>query len=344
MAARTLVLKINVLATACAFIGLSMTQALRAEKARTNDRLPEKNTGVDAGVLWQEPADIASRDLFYGPGGVDKQPGKVLTFVKEDLKGSNPKFVAKDENGVKWKVKLGNEAQPETAASRIVWAAGYNSDTEYLIPVLRVQGLPGHLSRGSNLIQPDGTVLNARLKREGDKKKIGNWSWRDAPFKGTREFDGLRVLMALIDNWDLKDENNEVYDREGKRYYEVSDLGASFGTTGALLNKGKAKGDLAEFESAKFVSKVRNYRVSFGTPSLPSLPYVFSVWDYERRARLRWIGRDINRADAKWIGTLLARLSQRQIADAFRAAAYSPADIEGFTKVLQERISELTSL
>ena len=34
----------------------------------------------------------------------------------------NPKFNVVDEDGVKWGVKFGNEAKPETAATRLVWA------------------------------------------------------------------------------------------------------------------------------------------------------------------------------------------------------------------------------
>src|SRR5580698_4012444 len=82
--------------------------------------------GDKSALFWQDPADIASRDLFYGPGGKQNEPpqGK-FTFLKEDLDGTNPKFDVRDENGVKWKVKLGIEARPETAASRLTWAAGY---------------------------------------------------------------------------------------------------------------------------------------------------------------------------------------------------------------------------
>src|SRR5690242_14554175 len=75
-------------------------------------------------ILWQDPIDIASRDLYYGLGGKRHQPRGKFTFVKEDLSGSNPKFSVKDADGVKWKVKLGAETRPETAASRIVWALG----------------------------------------------------------------------------------------------------------------------------------------------------------------------------------------------------------------------------
>ena len=59
---------------------------------------------------------------------------------------------------------------------------------------------------------------------------------------------------------------------------------------------------------------------------------------------LRWIGKNIPRSDARWIGGLLAQLSPEQIRDAFRAAGYSPEQVEGFAAVLQARIAELNTL
>jgi len=44
------------------------------------------------------------------------------------------------------------------------------------------------------------------------------------------------------------------------------------------------------------------------------------------------------------MGDLLSRLSSQQIHDAFRSAGYSPHEIEDFTKIIQERIDELTKL
>lgn len=317
---------------------------LFAKKAGTNEGIPEDSTGVVASELWNQPTDIASRNLFFGPGGDAHQPGKTFTFVKEDPHGSNPKFTVKDENGVKWKVKLGDEAQPETAASRLLWAAGYYADEDYFVPALHVAGLEGQLKRGANLVQAGGTVLNVRLKREDDRKKLGTWSWRHSSFRGTREFNGLRVMMALINNWDLKDENNAILEESGKRIYEVSDIGATFGTNGVLLDKDKAKGNLHSFQNAKFITNITADHVSFGTPAMPSLPYVFNMWDYDRRERLRWIGKDIPRADAKWIGGILSQLSPAQLNDAFRASGYSQAQIDSFTWAMRLRIGELNSL
>src|SRR5579871_7060996 len=87
-------------------------------------------------ILWREPSDISSRNLFYGPGGSAHSPHGRFTFVKEDLNGTNPKFVVRDSEGIKWKVKLGDEARPEIAATRLVWAAGYFANEDYFLPVV----------------------------------------------------------------------------------------------------------------------------------------------------------------------------------------------------------------
>ena len=55
------------------------------------------------------------------------------------MNGSNPKFDVVDEDGVRWRVKMGVEAGPETAASRLVGRAGYFANEDYFMPVLHVQ-------------------------------------------------------------------------------------------------------------------------------------------------------------------------------------------------------------
>ncbi len=306
----------------------------KSEKPAENGRL----------VFWQDPGDIASRDLFNGPGGEEHQPHGPYTFEKEDLDGSNPKFVVRDRDGVKWKVKLGVEARPETVATRIVWAVGYSANEDYFLPDLRVENMPVHLHRGQKLIAADGSMHNVRLKRE-DEKKLGDWQWREDPFTGTREWNGLRVMMAVLNNWDLKDENNSVYrNGDSERVYMVSDLGASFGTTAASLPLSKAKGNLESYSHSKFIRRSRAATVDFYVPGSPTLLYVFYPWEYFRRLSMRWIGKDIPRADAHWIGELLSHLSARQIQEAFRAAGYSQQDGEAFTNVVQRRITMLSEL
>src|SRR2546423_3073999 len=85
----------------------------------------------DATVIWRDRGDAAMLDLLSGPGGKDHGPGNSLTFIKESEGASSPKFEVQDENGAKWKVKLGPEAKSETAATRLLWAAGYFVDENY---------------------------------------------------------------------------------------------------------------------------------------------------------------------------------------------------------------------
>jgi len=187
------------------------------------------------------------------------------------------------------------------------------------------------LRRGNRFVSPDGTVCNVRLKRHlKGEKKISRWKWANNPFTGTREWNGLRVLMAIINNWDLKDANNAVYQVGGDRpehLYMASDLGATFGTTGLSWNQ---RGNLQAYIHSKWIRRVTPTCIDFNVPSWP--------------AANRWIGRNVPRADAKWIGHLLAQLSPNQIRDAFRAAAYSSQEVEAFSQVIERRIAELNQL
>lgn len=319
-----------------------------AKRSKDESRAAEI-TGQGPAVLWRNPADIGRRNLYYGSGGKQHAPHGSVTFKKEDLDGTNPKFDVVDQSGTKWKVKMGDEARPETAASRIVWAAGYFTTEDYFVPELRVKELP-RLHRGQKYVKPGGVVYNVRLKRApDDEKKIGEWQWAKNPFQGTREWNGLRVLMAVINNWDLKDENNAVYQlRDGvhgpAQIYLVSDLGASFGTTGLSWTRRGSKGNLKAYSRSHLIRRPGDEYVDFYVPSRPALDHYPDVPEVLRRLHLRWIGQDVPRADAHWMGELLAKLSREQISDTFRCAGYTPEQVEGFTAALKRRIGELQSL
>ena len=330
-----------------AFMVLSLPAPGKTVKGGKTGKQRAESTQSGPALLWRYPADLATRNLFYGPGGKEHQPHSRFTFIKEDLHGSNPKFLVHDENGVKWTVKLGEEAQPETAASRLVWAAGYFANEDYFLREILIENIPPHLKRAKKFVAPDGSMHNVRLKRhlEGEEK-ISIWKWRDDPFTGTREFNGLRVLMAVINNWDLKDVNNEIYreKHEPELIYMVSDLGASFGATGHIWPHRLSKGNLDSYRRSKFITRVTPEYVDFKVPSRPSFLYAGKLRAYIRRLHLRWIGKEIPRSDARWMGQLLARLSTNQIQDAFRAAGYSTKEVEGFAAVIQDRIAELNDL
>jgi len=298
-------------------------------------------------VLWTSPEDIPSRDLFYGPGGKENQPKLPVSFVDEELHGTSPKFNVRDADGKKWKAKIGPEARPETVASRLLWAVGYSANENYLLPELEVEGLPQHLQRGDQFRDKDGKLRDVRLQRHpSGEDKADSWSWVHNPFRGTREFNGLRVMMALLDNWDLKDENNALFvdKKTGVTEYAVTDVGATFGPTHQTYSNG-TKGNLKVYRNAHFITKVRKNDVDFGIVGAPGkLLWVFNPPYTIMELHQRWIGKHVPREDARWIGSLLAQLSPQQVHDAFRAGGYPPEQVDAFANILQERIAELQKL
>src|SRR3982751_6490356 len=80
------------------------------------DQSPTASDREMRNVLWTEPANIESLDLFNGPGGADGAPdpqGK-FTFEKRSSSGTSEKIQVLDDKGRKWTVKFGPEAKPET--------------------------------------------------------------------------------------------------------------------------------------------------------------------------------------------------------------------------------------
>ena len=305
---------------------------------------------ADIAAIWTDPGNIAAKDLLYGSGGEKGGPNPPVIFEKEDTKGTNPKFDVRDQDGTKWKVKLGVEARPETAATRLLWAVGYFTEEDYLVPELKVNGLPKQLERGQGFIKAGGVVHDARLKRHPKHaEKADEWHWRKNPFNGQREFNGLRVMMSLINNWDVKDENNAIFEDKdsGKKLYVVTDVGASFGSIGYRLGPGRGKGNIDSYKNSKFITHVHSDYVDFSSPAhstVLGILGIFSIPDFVARMRLRWIGRHIPREDAKWIGGLLAQLNPSQIEDAFRSAGYSQQDVQTYAAVVEKRIAELGKL
>ncbi|HKP13447.1 MAG TPA: hypothetical protein VJZ91_15105 [Blastocatellia bacterium] len=270
-------------------------------------------------VLWQEPSDISSLNLFYGPGGQEMQPDlSHLTFIREESGGYSKKFRVRDGAGRVWVAKLSKESQPETAASRLVWAMGYKTEICYLVPEVTIDG--------------KGTFRNVRFEaRPEDVKRLDNWMWAANPFYGSREFQGLKVLMVLLDNWDIKDTNNRILRvgdagaGDGELQFIISDLGATFGKTGGALSR--TRNEPGDYAKTKFIKGVKHGRVEF-------------VYNGKRGDLFK----DITVEQARWVGDMLSRLSDQQINDAFRAANYSPEEISMLSRAFRQRVTELTTL
>jgi hypothetical protein len=302
----------------------------------------QESAGRD--VLWHDLGDLSALNLIYGVGGEAHapDPNGVFTFIKEDPEGTNPKFEVDDAAGVRWRVKLGPEAQPETVATRLVWAAGYFVDEDYYLPEVTISGLT-ELQRGKKLVSPDGKMRGAEFERKPrGVKNRGNWDWFANPFIGTREENGLRVMMALINNWDLKEVNNSIDEVDGERRYQLSDLGATFGNTGNYFTR--SKGVLDAFAKTAFVERSTPEFVDLTLHSRPFVLTAINVPHYREYSRMEQVAKHIPVADARWIADRLSQLSAQQLGDAFRAAGYSPSDVDGYVKVIQQRIAALRAL
>ncbi len=318
-----------------------------ARKGQDSDA-PLRPADLHNPVLWRDLGELRSLNLFYGQGGKDGMPTGPFTFEAEDSKGTNPKFDVRDAKGNKWRVKLGREARPEVVASRLLWAAGYFVNEDYVLESADVQGL--HLQRGGSMAK-NGHIVEARFARRPDgQKKIGIWKWKQNPFTDARELNGLRVMMALMNNWDLKDVNNAVfYDKKTDReIFLTSDIGATFGSNGPTWTKARGKGNIESFKHSRFIRRVTDTRVDFATPRRPTPRLIESlgfgiIW-YARRSRVAWIGRNIPRADARWIGSLLGQLTHQQLVDGFRAGHFPREQIQDYVAIVESRIQELGNL
>lgn len=279
---------------------------------RTNPRTPSAATMAQ---LWVEPKDIASRNLFWGSGGTAMAPEKGSTFTFKDLKvgGYSPGFTVKDPKGRQWSAKQGPEAQTEVVASRIYWAVGYHQPPTYFLPEWNLEGGPSAGRQNSARFRPDiGKVL-------------GDWSLHQNPFVGTQPYRGLLVLTVILNNWDIKEEQNKIYafdePREGARRWFVSrDLGATFGRPrwpdGSRSNP-------EDFEKHPFLLGFDGDRALFAY-----------------QGRHGELLQQVRRRDVRWMSERLARITDSQFADAFRAGGY-PADTAGrFIRRLKEKIAE----
>ena len=287
------------------------------KKKKGNQSLPD---GIP--VLWRAPSDIAKRDLYWGEGGKSLQPDlSKVTLIEKEKGGYSTKYRVRDGSGREWVVKLGKEAKGETAASRLMWAVGYLPDVNYLVPKVKVEGLNKPLE-------------NVRFGlRPKDIKRVDGWQWKKNPFVGSREFQGMKVMMALLNNWDIKDSNNKVAVVHNKKIadnelrYFVSDLGGSFGKVSHIPRFIYFKPDRNNpkaYAQTRLVDKVKDGRV-----------------DFHYKLRRKNLFKDITVDQAQWITGWLSRLSDRQLEDAFRSANYNPTEVRMMSHGVRTRINEL---
>ena len=269
--------------------------------------------------LWEPPTDIQQRDLVLGVGGSRDAPDPDDLYEFEDQKavGTQPGYDVKDSKGREWSVKLGPEAKPEVAVSRITWAIGYHQPSVYYVPRWTL------VRDGKKIPQPGGRF------RLDNTKKLEEWSWRKNPFLETRQLAGLFVWMVMVNNWDIKSQQNALYEMKDdktpgpKHQYMVKDLGASLGRTAWPV--GGTKADPDAFDDEPFIERVEGNRVHFAFQGSWLEPQLL---------------RSITPEDVRWTARLLSQLTPRQWHDAFRGAGFDDVEAGRYIRRLQQKISE----
>jgi hypothetical protein len=267
--------------------------------------------------LWIEPGD--SRNLFDGPmpdNPVRPQSDARYEILERDTAGFSITYHVRDEHGREWNVKIGPESQTEVVTSRIVWALGYHELPSYFV------------ERWIGVSNAKGQQLGgARFRpRNLGLKSLGTWSWQENPYVGTRPYNGLLVLMMILNGTDLKNQNNELYEVEdgarehAKRWYVLKDLGASLGETGRFDPR---RGNIDAFEREPFVLHIDGGVVRF-------------AYRGRHQELLEHIGID----DVHWTCERLRKLTDRQWRDAFRAGNFAEDVTARYVARIRQKIDE----
>ncbi|HJR64235.1 MAG TPA: hypothetical protein VJ803_11090 [Gemmatimonadaceae bacterium] len=263
------------------------------------------------------------RDLFWGVGGRRYAPPPDASYrlVGKDETGFSVSFDVTSPDDLEWSAKIGPEAQTEVVVSRVLWGLGYHQPPVYYLPSWTLDAAGAEPRKESE--------ARFRPKLRGLERQSDSWNWADNPFSGTRELKGLLVVLLIMNSTDLKDSNNSVYEVTAPlagipgtpaRWFLVRDLGAALGETGKLYPR---RNWLDAFEKESFITSISESTVEF---------------DYDGRHQelLTMIRPD----DVRWAAGQLARLTETQWQDAFRAGNYARPQADRYIRRIREKIAD----
>jgi hypothetical protein len=280
---------------------------------------------------------VRALDLAAGAGGRAGAPREPFDFVQENMQGVNPKVNVTDATGRLWSIKFGEEVKAENFATRLVWACGYIVEPTYFVARGRILHV-AKLQRAAAFIDAEGNFRDARFQLWDTEYKFlttDNWAWADNPFLGTRELNGLKILMILLSNWDSTDgsrpalgPNTGILEHAGaggkEWLYFVTDWGAAMGRSGRFYTT--SKWDCGGFreQTPQFITGVRDEIVEWG--------YI---------GKHPEVKEGISLSDVEWLLRYLGRISPKQIGEALRASGATPEEIQCFAASIRARIGML---
>jgi hypothetical protein len=294
-------------------------------------------------IVWSDPGAVETLDFVNGVGGRERAPKPPFTFVEESIAGTNPKVKVTDANGEQWTAKFGSEVNAETFATRIAWACGYFVEPAYFVASGKIEKL-GPLDRAKKVVQSDGRFVEARFERKREKgvrklEEEQSWSWVSNSFVGSKELNGLKVIMMLTSNWDNKDvrdikrgSNTAIFqtpsDAGVEDRYMVTDWGGSMGKWGSYFSREKWDCKGFNSQTKDFVKGVSGGMVEFGYSGQHSTGFKDNI----------------KTSDVQWLMQYLGRITDAQLQEGLRASGATPDEVSCFTSSIRNRIMQLKNV
>lgn len=292
-------------------------------------------------TIWRDPGDVAALDLVNGPGGPDGAPTPPFRFLEEHTTGSQPCVSALDARGRRWRIKWGSEVRAENFAVRLVWACGYHAEVTYFLSSGTIAGA-ANLARARPCLDEHGGFTDARFELDDPAVRKffeeHSWAWNDNPFVGTRELNGLKVLVMLLSDWDTKDRrdvargsNTAIFEhrirhRHREARYLITDWGGSMGRWGSnVVTRGRWDPDGFEMQTPEFVLDRQGDVVRFG-------------YTGQRTAD---VNAGITIDDIRWLNRYLGRITDAQLREALDASGATEDETERFARAIRARITQL---
>jgi hypothetical protein len=289
-------------------------------------------------ALWRDPGDVSRRDLGKGPGEPPRPP---FQFMEEHDSGSQPCVSIRDASGREWRVKWGAEVRTETFGTRLAWALGFFSEQTHFIPEGEIVGTR-ELRRAKDCIDDQHRFTEARfeLSEAGVVKHFDahSWAWNDNPFVGTRELNGLKILMMLLSNWDNKDvrdvargSNTAIFEYQVSQHtrearYLIIDWGAALGSWGSnVVQRGRWDVSAYAAQNESFITGVDGGVVQ---------------WGYQGQRTADATG-GITVEDVRWFYRLASQFTDEQLRNGFLASGATPDEAGYFTAAIRARIETL---
>jgi hypothetical protein len=305
-----------------------------AHRSAVEDELPK--------VLWRTPREATLQDWTCGFAGCDHAPAPPFYFVREDKEGTSAKVSVKDANDRSWSVKFGGKVVPECFASRFVSALGYAVEPSYYVGAGTLEGAP-RLRRAQRMLKADGSFERARFQLRDGKElqflKGQAWSMADNPFRGSHEFAGLRTLIMLLSNWDIKDsrdgqeEANTAVFRAGSTghlelLYSFFDWGSTLGRWGGVMRRTRSDCSGFVLDTPALVSGVHGNIVE---------------WGYSGK-RARDVTDAITVEDLKWLAPYLERITDTEIRAGLKASGATERQTTCWAGALTDRMQQLEAV